>query len=278
MLIKRIVTIFSLWVLAVTAAFAQFDHSHAQWNALLKKHVVVLEAGKASQLRYAGMSTDRAQLKTYLDTLAAVSEADFKSWNKNQQLAFLINAYNANMVEKILLRYPNIKSAWDFGKLIGNPFKDNFINLFGRKMTLDNIEHDTIRAPGSYDDPRIHFAVNCASIGCPMLREEAFVGERVDAQLEEQTVRFMSDRSRNRYNADKNTLEVSKIFLWYKTDWTSGYRGIGGSAQAVTTTGQFLARYARFLADQPAHQQQIAAGRATISYLEYDWTLNNFKP
>ena len=109
---------------------------------------MVLDGGKASQLRYAGMAADRAQLKTYLDALAAVSEADFKSWNKNQQLAFLINAYNANMVEKILLRYPNIKSVWDYGKLIGNPFKDNFINLFGRKMTLDNIEHDTIRAAG----------------------------------------------------------------------------------------------------------------------------------
>ena len=96
MLIKQILTIMSLWLLTATAAFAQFDQSHAQWNTLLKKHVVVLEAGKASQLRYAGMAADRAQLKTYLDALSAVSEADFKSWNKNQQLAFLINAYSAS--------------------------------------------------------------------------------------------------------------------------------------------------------------------------------------
>ena len=270
MLIKQIVTIFSLWVLAVTAAFAQFDHSHAQWNALLKKHVVVLEASKASQLRYAGMSTDRAQLKTYLDTLAAVSEADFKSWNKNQQLAFLINAYNANMVEKILLRYPNIKSVWDFGKLIGNPFKDNFINLFGRKMTLDNIEHDTIRAPGSYDDPRIHFAVNCASIGCPMLREEAFVGERVDAQLEEQTVRFMSDRSRNRATAD-GKLEVSKLFdssPWYGNDFRKGHKGF-------KTLESLFAKYANLLTDNAAHQQLIRDGKAEIKHLDYDWGLND---
>jgi Protein of unknown function, DUF547. len=85
-------------------------------------------------MRYAEMAKDRAALKTYIDTLAKVGEADFKGWSKHQQLAFLINAYNANMAEKILLRYPNIKSVWDYGKLIGNPFKDNFISLFGRKM------------------------------------------------------------------------------------------------------------------------------------------------
>mgnify|MGYP002628795384 CR=1 FL=1 len=131
------------------------------------------------------------------------------------------------MVEKILIRYPNIKSVWDYGKLFGNPFKDNFISLFGRKVTLDNIEHDSIRVPGAYDDPRIHFAVNCASVSCPMLREEAYVGDRIDKQLEEQTVRFMSERSRNRMSAD-GKLEVSKIFdssPWYGGDFRKGYKG-----------------------------------------------------
>ena len=82
-------------------------------------------------------------------------------------------------------------------------------------MSLDGIEHDTIRKPGVYDDPRIHFAVNCASIGCPALRNEAYVADRLDAQLEDQTKRFLSDRSRNRYVPESNTLEVSKIFDWY---------------------------------------------------------------
>ncbi len=135
-----------LWLLTATSAFAQFapfDHGHATWNALLKKHVVVLDGGKASQLRYAGMAADRALLKTYLEALARVSEDEFKAFNRQQRLAFLLNAYNANMVEKILLRYPGIQSVWDYGKLMGNPFRDNFIHLFGRKMTLDNIEHDT---------------------------------------------------------------------------------------------------------------------------------------
>jgi Protein of unknown function, DUF547 len=272
MIQKQILTTLSLWLLAAGAALAQFDHTHAQWNALLKKHVVVLDGGKASQMRYAGMAADRAQLTAYRESLAKVSEADFKAFSKNQQLAFLINAYNANMVEKILLRYPNIKSVWDYGKLIGNPFKDNFIPLFGRKMTLDNIEHDTIRTAGSYDDPRIHFAVNCASIGCPMLREEAYVGERIDAQLEEQTVRFLSDRSRNRANAD-GKLEVSKIFdsrPWYGDDFRKGHKGF-------KTLESFFAKYATLLSDNAGHQQLIREGKAAISHLDYDWGLNDAK-
>ena len=273
MLIKQLLTALTaitIWLVTTGAALAQFDHSHAQWTTLLKKHTVVIDGGKASQMRYAGMAADHAGLKTYLDTIAKVSEADFKGWNKNQQLAFLLNAYNANMVEKILLRYPNIKSVWDYGKLFGNPFKDNFINLFGRKMTLDNIEHDTIRAPGAHDDPRIHFAVNCASIGCPMLREEAYIGDRIDRQLEEQTVRFLSDRSRNRMSAD-GKLEVSKIFdtsPWYGGDFRKGHKGFA-------TLEGFFAKYANLLTDNAEQQKIIRDGKAEFKHLDYDWGLND---
>jgi hypothetical protein len=270
MILKQIVKIFSFYALTTGFASAQFDHTHAQWTSLLKKHVVVIDGGKSSQLRYADIAKERATLKAYLDMLARVSDTDFKSWNKNQQLAFLINAYNANMVEKILLRYPNIKSVWDYGKLIGNPFKDSFIHLFGRKVTLDNIEHDTIRAEGVYDDPRIHMAVNCASVGCPMLREEAFVADRLDVQLEEQVVRFLSDKSRNRYQAPGNALAVSEIFKWYAIDFTSGLKGI-------KSREQFFARYANLLSDNADHQKVIRDGKADIKHLDYDWALNDAK-
>jgi hypothetical protein len=258
---------FSLWLLAIGSAWSQFDHSHAQWSALLKKHVVVSDGGKASRVRYAGMAADRAQLKAYIDALAKVSDAEFKAFNRNQRLAFLINAYNANIIEKILTRYPKIGSVWDFGKVFGNPFKDNFINLLGRKMTLDNIEHDTIRAPGAHDDPRIHFAVNCASIGCPMLREEAYVGERIEAQLEEQTTRFLSDRSRNRVGAD-GRLEVSKIFDWYGGDFRKGHKGF-------KSLEGFFGKYAKLLSDNAEQQKGVIDGKLEIRFLEYDWGLND---
>ncbi|MFM9968471.1 MAG: DUF547 domain-containing protein [Burkholderiales bacterium] len=257
------------------AATAQFDHSHAAWTALLKKHVQLVDGDKASRLSYAGMAADRAALKAYLDALSAVSEGEFKAWTKPRQMAFLLNAYNAYTVEKILTRYPNLKSIRDFGTVFGNPWKDKFFRLFGRDAWLDHLEHDLLRAKGVYDEPRIHFAANCASLGCPMLREEAYVGERLEAQLEEQTRRFLSDRSRNRFNPKTSRLEVSRIFDWYKEDWTSGYRGISVDVAPIVSREQYFARYAALLADAPADRNIIFQGKAALEFLDYDWALND---
>jgi len=278
---KRLVAAIALTLAPAAAVFAQldpkFDHGHAAWTALVKKHVVVIDGGKASQVRYAGFAQDRAQLKAYLDALSRVSEAEFKAWSTPQQVAFLVNAYNAFTVGKILVRYPDIRSIWDFGKVFGNPFKDRFFVLLGREGSLDRIEHETLRAKGVYDEPRVHFAVNCASIGCPMLREEAYVADRLDAQLEDQARRFLADRSRNRYDAAKGSLEVSRIFDWFKEDWQSGYRGFDGRTPAIASREQYFARYAKLLADDPAQQKAIEEGKAPLAFLEYDWTLDDAK-
>jgi len=250
---------------------------HDDWDALLKKHVLVISGGKASQVDYAGMAGDRVRLKAYLESLSRVGEEKFGAWTKAEQMAFLINAYNAFMVEKVLTRYPSIRSVWDFGKLFGNPFKDRFFTLLGRPASLDRIEHELLRQPGVYDEPRVHFAVNCASVGCPMLREEAYAAERIDAQLEDQARRFLSDRSRNRYDAAKGALEVSKIFDWYKIDWSSGYRGIGANVRPIESLSEYLGRYSGLLADESAQQRQIAERKAGVRHLEYDWTLNDIK-
>ena len=184
-----------------TSVLAQgFDHSHQAWDALVKKHVLPVSGGNASQVRYAEFAKDRAALKGNLDALSGVAEAEFKGWSKPQQMAFLINAYNAFTVELILANYP-VKSIRDIGsEPFSNRWKKKFFRLFGRDSYLDQIEHEILRKPGNYDEPRVHFAVNCASIGCPMLREEAYVAGRLEAQLEEQTRRFLSDRSRNRFS------------------------------------------------------------------------------
>jgi Protein of unknown function, DUF547 len=234
-----------------------FDHSHRTWDALLKTHVVVLDGGKASKLRYAAMAQDRAALREYLEKVSSVKESEFGHWTRAQQMAFLINAYNAFMVEKILTRYPDIKSVWDFGKLFGNPFKDRFFTLFQKSFSLDGIEHETLRK--KFREPRIHYAVNCASIGCPMLREEAYVAHRLERQLEEQATRFLSDRARNRLAGGK--LEVSKIFDWYKEDFEP--------------RAAYFARYPKLLSDDAVSQGMIAQGKAPLSFLEYDWALND---
>lgn len=254
----------------MTARAQSFDHTHAAWTALLQKHVKLLEGGKASRMDYAGMARDHAALKSYTDTLSAVSAKAFSGFSKPQQMAFLINAYNAFTVELILTKYPDLKSIKDLGSLFQSPWKKSFVPLLGQTMSLDEIEHENLRAKGRYDDPRVHFAVNCASVGCPMLREEAFVATRLEAQLDEQALRFMSDRSRNRYNVAAGKLEISKIFDWYGSDFKQGWKGID------SLTG-FCARYATQLADAPAAQERIKAQQASVGFLEYDWKLNDVR-
>jgi hypothetical protein len=250
--VARLIPALFLWLPLAALAF-----EHGAWDALLKKHVVLLDGGKASQLRYAGMAGDRAALKAYLDSLSGVSENELAAWPREEQMAFLINAYNAFTVAKILQRYPDLRSIWDFGKLFGNPFKDPFFALLGAKRTLDWIEHERLRR--DYRDPRIHYAVNCASVGCPMLREEAYAGRRLEQQLEEQARRFLADRSRNRLR--QGELEVSRIFDWFKEDFEP--------------RAAYFARYADLLSDDPKGREAIAGGKMQIRFLDYDWSLND---
>jgi len=247
-----------LCMLFSTSSLA-FDHSHAQWDALLKKYVTLLDGGKASRVRYAGLAEDRKALERYLGELSSVKQEEFGRWTREQQTAFLINAYNAFTVEKVLTRYPDLRSIWDFGKIFGNPFKDRFFVLLEKSSSLDEIEHETLRK--RYREPRVHFALNCASVGCPMLREEAYVGARLERQLEDQAARFLSDRTRNRLAHGR--LEVSKIFDWYKEDFEP--------------RTAYFSRYAEALADDADGRALIASGRAGISFLDYDWALNDAK-
>jgi hypothetical protein len=260
----------ALAALAAPSFGQSFDHQHAAWTTLLKKHVVLLDGGKATQIRYAGMASDRAALQNYLASLSNVGASTFEAFTKPQQMAFLINAYNAYTVELILTRYPKLASIKELGSLLQSPWKKEFVPLLGKTLSLDGIEHEQLRQRGRFDDPRVHFAVNCASIGCPALREEAFVAERLDAQLEEQARRFMSDRSRNRWNATKQQLEVSKIFDWYGEDFRLGHKG-------VTSLAAFFARYADLLAEAPADRDRIRAMTAKVDFLDYDWKLNDAK-
>ena len=159
-------------------------------------------------------------------------------------------------------------SIKDLGSLLSSPWKPKWVPLFGEKLSLDDIEHAMLRKRGRFDDPRVHFAVNCASIGCPALREEAFNADRLDAQLDQQTTRFMSDRTRNRCNVQRGRLEVSKIFDWFSEDFRLGYRGID-------SVPAFMARHADALADAPADRERIRSMKLDIGFLDHDWALND---
>ena len=262
----------SLLLLAVltpaTPAGTSQRVDHDPWTRLLAKHVAWDPDGVNTTVDYRGFEADRQRLRGYLRTLSTVTLTQFEQWPQRAQTAFLINAYNAFTVELILRQYPGIDSIRDIGGLFGSPWKRRFFMLLGARRHLDEVEHEMLRGATGFAEPRIHFAVNCASLGCPALRPEAYTGARLDAQLEDQTQRFLRDRARNRFDADTGTLTVSPIFKWYREDFKIGFRG-------TDTLAGFLGLYADALADTPAGRQRIRAGDFELAFGEYDWSLND---
>lgn len=167
---------------------------------------------------YQGLKKEEGKLDRYLKVL---EEADTKALPRKERFAFYINAYNAWTIRLILSAYPGIKSIKDLGTLFKSPWKKKIARIDGDVITLDNIEHDILRP--RFKDPRIHFAVNCASKSCPPLRSEPYRGDVLDQQLTEMTKAFINDPERNRLQG--NTLYVSSIFKWYSEDFNEDIVG-----------------------------------------------------
>lgn len=242
---------------------AAFDHAYSGYGRLLQKHVHWLANGQASTVDYAALKSERTALAGELRLYSAVGKAEFEGWSRDQQMAFLINAYNAWTLELILTKYPGLKSIRDLGSLLASPWKKSFFPLWGETRSLDWLEHQQLRP--RYRDPRVHFAVNCASIGCPALRPEPYLATSLNAQLNDQQRRFLSDRSRNRFNVANGTLNLSSIFKWYGEDFAAQGKGLEG----------WLATQAQSLADNPADQARIASSNFKVEYQSYDWHLND---
>lgn len=246
---KLIATTLISCLCAVAPARA-LDHSHAVLDGVLGKYA------NSSGVNYAGLKNDSAALNTYLETLAAVSESDFKGFTREQQMAMLINLYNAATLKLVIDHYP-VKSIKDISASAGGPWKLPVVRLFGKKQTLDHLENDLLRP--KFKDPRIHFAINCASIGCPELRNDAFQASTLDSQLDEQTRRFLKDRSKNRLDANTRTLYLSPIFDWFKGDFT----GKSGSVE------KFIAPFM-----SGGDRAIVEKGGLTVKSTDYSWSLN----
>lgn len=212
--------------------------SHEIWDSLLQKHVSAL--GKVD---YEGLNKDRSRLESYLQLLREHTPTE--GWSQNERLAYWINAYNAFTVQLILDHYP-IQSIRDIDK----PWDTPFIHLGGQTYSLNQIEHEIIRK--QFEEPRIHFAVNCAAQSCPPLLNRAYVSDQLDRQLEQQTRAYVNNPKHNVLSKEK--AELSEIFNWYRDDFTKG-----------STLIAFINRYSR----TPVGVQ------AAISFKPYDWRLNN---
>ena len=264
--ILKLLTVLFVVIAGMSAphpANAEFDHSNC--NDLLQQHVRSVDGGKVTQVDYAGMAEDAAVLSAYLAATSSISRLTFDLWPMDEQLAFLINVYNAATISLILNAYPELKSIRDTGSLLRSPWSRSFVSLFGSTVSLDNIEHDMIRGWNIYHEPRIHFAVNCAAIGCPPLRAEAYSGATLRDQLDDNTRLFLSDRARN--YADGKRIYISKIFDWYAADFSRGWQGID-------SVSEFLQLYGSALNLDAAQHELLAQERLSIRHLDYDWGLN----
>lgn len=243
-----------LWAALSTVHAAPDDDA---LDRLLSQVVVV--DGPSSTVRYDRLKAAPQALDAYVSQVEAVTRAEYDGWSRDHQMAFLINAYNALTLKLVLTGYPDITSIKELGGWFSTPWKKEFFTLFGEPSTLDHIEHGLLRR--DFDEPRIHFAIVCASIGCPMLRTEAYRAERLDTQLDTAARTFLRDATRNRYDPATGTLEISRIFDWFEEDFL----------RADPSVPAFVARY---MAEDEATRKRLS-DPARVRFLEYDWSLNS---
>ena len=231
---------------------------HRVWDTLLKTYIKPSPAG-LNKVNYAAFKkSGHADLKAYVMGLEVV---DPSTLNRAEQFAFLANLYNAKTIDIVLDRYP-VKSIKDISlggglaaAFSGGPWKAKVVKLGSEDLSLDDIEHGILRQV--FKDPRVHYAVNCASIGCPNLQIEAWTGGRLDAQLDAAARAFINHP--RGVNVQAGDVRASSIYSWFAADF-------GGTDAGVL-------RHLRKYADTPLRQQ--LAKIDTISGYFYDWSLND---
>jgi hypothetical protein len=212
---------------------------------LLSKHV------QKGMVNYAGFKADEARLDQYLEIL---EQANPERLSPDEQFAFYINAYNAWTIKLILTGYPGLKSIKDLGGLFQSPWSKEFVRIHGKVLTLDDIEHNILRP--RFKDPRVHFAINCASKSCPPLLPQPYEGDTLDEQLTRVTRAFINDPAQ--YRMEGSTFWVSSIFKWFSEDFNRDVVG-------------FYLKYAEgaLIKSLKTHRERIE-----VKYLDYDWSLN----
>jgi hypothetical protein len=272
----------------VGPARGDVDHTHQRLDRVLAAHVSDGLVDYAALVDEAADPTSDFAL--YLDELASGGAADEATWSREQQLAYWINAYNAFTLELIVNDYP-IDAAWymwvfPFMRLflpsnsilmIGGRWDDKTFESVRGPITLGAIEHEILRA--EIDDPRIHFAIVCASIGCPDLRDRAYHPSAVHEELDAAARGFIGDRKHVRVE-DDGELRVSKIFSWFREDFdvpppVAGDRDLPDVEAYGEDAGvaRWLAAYG-----SEALRARITAGPPSIEHLGYDWSLNEQPP
>ena len=255
------------WTSSAAPQVGTFDHEYRAYGQLLRDHVV------GTRVDYAQLVRNCRGLEAVVRELAQVSEADFRAWSREQQLAYWINAYNVFTLKAIVDNYP-IQGSWfslsprNSIKQIDGVWDELTWNAGGRHVTLDQIEHEILRPV--FKEPRIHFAINCASISCPPLRREPYRVDRLDHQLILAARDYLA--SDLGLQVDGSTLRVSSLFSTFGQDFIPHFAhliDVDRSEKERAILG-VIARYG------PKEAAALAReGRARIRFLKYDWGLND---
>jgi hypothetical protein len=254
-----------------SAIVRAFDHQHPLFTELLSDVVQLAPNRKQTRVDYAQLFKQPDRLNQYLATLSAVEQSEYKLWSEDEQLSFLINAYNGFTLQLINQNYAEFQngkteSIKDLGSFFSSPWKQAFFILLDEKRSLDNIEHDMIRV--LFKRPRIHAALVCAAVSCPPLRNQAFVADILEQQLDDQMRQFLSDDQRNSINLIDNRVQLSAIFKWYGEDFEKGQQGFNSLKDLIRVYQTDIAK---------DHQQLTWLQKQdfSIRYLDYDWRLND---
>lgn len=248
---------------ARTNKSSQPEFDYTDYSTVLKQFV-----DNKGMVHYKGLKKDRSKLDSFVESLAGTSTETYEKWNEKQKISFWINAYNALTLRAIIDNYP-IKSSF-FASLqypknsirqIDGVWDKRKFTVMGKKMSLNDIEHKILRK--EFAEPRIHMALVCAAIGCPPLRNEAFIASKLDIQLDDQGRKFMANKKK--FKLEKETVYLSPIFKWFADDFAKQK----GSANANL---KFVSHY---LSTQD--KQQLEQGSHKVKYLDYDWSLNERK-
>ena len=230
---------------------------HSGWDTLLQRYVD--ERGFVDYAAWKSAAADQQALDGYLRLLSSASLSG--KTTREARLAFWINAYNAVTVKGILREYPTSSIRNHTAKLYGyNIWKDLVLPVEGRNYSLEQIEHEVLR---KLSEPRIHFAIVCASIGCPRLLNRAYTASELDEQLSVNAKAFFADKTKFTYDARRRTIQVSPILEWFATDFGA-------------TTADQMRTIAPYLPDEAA-KKLAQSGAANVGYLDYDWNLNDRK-
>jgi hypothetical protein len=231
---------------------ADNQHSVEPWRRVLEAHQ------NLGGLDYAALKDDREDLDEYLASLAGARP---DAWSVEEQIAFWSNSYNAVVAYHVLERYPDLQSV----KKVSGFFDELDFAVAGREMTLDELESEA----RSLGDPRVHFAVVCASASCPDLQPTPFEGSNLEYQLETATRDFLGNSEKGmRFEPSESTLHLSSIFKWYAGDFTGG-----STAIAFFARGKVLDWVSEHLPGNLA--TEIKKTDPKVRYLDYDWSLND---